>query len=113
MARRLGEYRDRLKEGERLRVIGQFAGGLAHQIRNAATGARLASKCSSGRRPRSDPEPLRVARRQLGRIEQAVKQFLDLGRPAAGTKTTSDLRSILSEAVALLRPRRPARPAPH
>jgi signal transduction histidine kinase len=104
MAGRLDEYRTRLKETERLRVIGQFAGGLAHQIRNAATGARLAVEVFERESPPADPEPLRVARRQLARIEQAVKQFLDLGRGPDGAKTSLDLRSVLADAVASYAP---------
>jgi signal transduction histidine kinase len=104
MARRLDEYQVRLKEGERLRLIGQFAGGLAHQIRNAATGARLAIELQEREAPPSDPEPLQVARSQLARIEQAVKQFLDLGRGPDGVKTKLDLRTVITDAVALLAP---------
>jgi signal transduction histidine kinase len=100
MARRLDEYQARLKEGERMRVIGQFAGGLAHQIRNAATGARLAVEVFERESPPTDPEPLRVARQQLARIETGVKQFLDLGRGPDGAKTNLDLRTILADAIA-------------
>jgi len=42
MARRLAEFQTALQQTERLRVLGQFSGGLAHQLRNAAAGARLA-----------------------------------------------------------------------
>lgn len=104
MAGRLGDYRDRLKETERMRVIGQFAGGLAHQIRNAATGARLAIEVFEREASPPDPEPLAVARRQLGRIEQSVKQFLDLGRSADEPKTKLDVGGLLSETVKLFAP---------
>ncbi len=104
MARRLGEYQLRLKEGERLRVIGQFAGGLAHQIRNAAMGAKLAVEVYEREESPADPEPLQIAHRQLGRIEQAVKQFLDLGRPSVGKKIALDLRTVLTETVGLYLP---------
>ncbi|HEY2785227.1 MAG TPA: HAMP domain-containing sensor histidine kinase [Fimbriiglobus sp.] len=104
MAGKLGEYQDRLKEGERLRVIGQFAGGLAHQIRNAAMGAKLAVEIYEREAGPTDPEPLQIARRQLGRIEEAVKQFLDLGRPTSGPRSTLDLIAVISDSVALYTP---------
>jgi len=35
----VAEFQDELQRSERLRVLGQFSGGLAHQLRNAAAGA--------------------------------------------------------------------------
>jgi signal transduction histidine kinase len=104
MARKLSEYREKLTEGERLRVIGQFAGGLAHQIRNAATGAKLALDVFERESLPADPEPLTVARRQLVRIERAVKQFLDLGRPSPGGKIDVDLRTVVRDVADLAAP---------
>ncbi|MGF1583085.1 MAG: HAMP domain-containing protein, partial [Gemmataceae bacterium] len=42
MAGRLAEYQQAIQKNERLRLLGQLGGGLAHQLRNAVTGARLA-----------------------------------------------------------------------
>ena len=44
MARRLAAFQDELQLNERLRLLGQFSGGLAHQLRNAAAGAKLAAE---------------------------------------------------------------------
>jgi signal transduction histidine kinase len=104
MARRLAEFQDALQRAERLRVLGQFSGGLAHQLRNAATGARLAVEVFLAENPAADPEPLRVALRQLGRIESNLRQFLDLGKPPAGQKQPCDLGKLIEQAVSLLRP---------
>ena len=88
MARRLAEFQDELQRSERLRVLGQFSGGLAHQLRNAATGAKLAVELFLAENPSADPEPLRVALRQLARIESNLRQFLDLGKPPVDLETT-------------------------
>ena len=104
MARRLAEFQDAQQRSERLRLLGQFSGGLAHQLRNAAAGAKLAVELFLAENPSADPEPLTVALRQLARIESNLRQFLDLGKPPAGVKHPCDLVRLIDQAVSLLRP---------
>src|SRR5439155_5097314 len=101
MARRLAEFQEASQLNERLRVLGQFSGGLAHQLRNAAAGAKLAVELFLAENPGADPEPLRVALRQLARIESNLRQFLDLGKPPAEVKKPCDLAKLLDQAVSL------------
>ncbi len=104
MARRLAAFQDQLQQSERLRLLGQFSGGLAHQLRNAAAGAKLAVELFLAENPTADPEPLRVALRQLARIESNVRQFLALGKAPAGERKRCDLAEIIDQSVSLLRP---------
>lgn len=104
MARRLAEFQDELKRDERLRVLGQFSGGLAHQLRNAAAGAKLAVELFLTENPTADPEPLRVALRQLARIESNLRQFLALGKPPTGPREPCDLVKLVDQSVSLLKP---------
>lgn len=104
MARRLAEFQEASQRNERLRVLGQFSGGLAHQLRNAAAGAKLALEVYLAENPSADPEPLEVALRQLARIEANLRQFLDLGKPPVGANVPCDLVKILDQAVSLLKP---------
>ena len=104
MARRLAAFQDELQRNERLQVLGQFSGGLAHQLRNAAAGAKLAVELFLAENPSADPEPLRVALRQLARIEANLKQFLALGKPPVGERVPCDLGQLIGQAVALLKP---------
>jgi signal transduction histidine kinase len=103
LAERLGEYERQLQQTERLRVLGQFSGGLAHQLRNAAGGARLAVQLFL-KDPDGDREPLEVALRQLVRIESNLSQFLALGKPAAVVTQPLDVGELLSAAVRLFGP---------
>jgi signal transduction histidine kinase len=105
MAGQLADYRDALARAERLRVLGQFSGGLAHQLRNAAAGAKLAIELFLTENPDADPEPLRVALRQLARIEGNLRQFLTLGKPPPFAPQPCDLAAVLGQAVNLARPR--------
>jgi signal transduction histidine kinase len=105
MAQQLARLQEAAKQTERLRLLGQVGGGLAHQLRNAVTGARLAVQlhargCTSG-----DPEALDVALRQLALIEANLKRFLDLGRPPDGRREPCSLVALLTDAVTLLQPR--------
>jgi signal transduction histidine kinase len=104
MARRLAAFQDELQQSERLRVLGQFSGGLAHQLRNAAAGAKLAVELFLAENPAADPEPLRVALRQLARIESNLRQFLALGKPPAGERKPCDLAELIDQTVSLLKP---------
>ncbi len=104
MARRLAEFRDALQRDERLKVLGQFSGGLAHQLRNAATGAKLAVELHAAECHSADRESLAVALRQLDRIEMNLRQFLDLGKPPTPTKEPCDLTAVLTQTVELLTP---------
>jgi signal transduction histidine kinase len=104
MARRLAAFRDELQRNERLQVLGQFSGGLAHQLRNAAAGAKLAVELFLAENPNADPEPLRVALRQLARIEANLRQFLALGKPPVGARAPLDVATLIDQAVSLLKP---------
>jgi signal transduction histidine kinase len=103
LAERLGEYERQLQQTERLRVLGQFSGGLAHQLRNAAGGARLAVQLYL-KDPDGDREPLEVALRQLARIESNLSQFLSLGKPSPLVMQPLDVGEVLSAAVRLYGP---------
>jgi signal transduction histidine kinase len=109
MAEQLARLQEAVQRTERLRLLGQVGGGLAHQLRNGLTGARLAVQLHAREcRDNGDGEALAVALRQLTLLESHLKRFLDLGR--AGSRDLSvrepmDLPALVGEAVALLRPR--------
>lgn len=103
MTLKLAEYHEALQRTERLRILGQFSGGLAHQLRNSATGARLAVQLILNESTGRDLEPLRVALRQLSRIESNLRQFLSLGRPNPAKRESLEIVSVLDSAVESLR----------
>ena len=105
MARRLHDLTRALQSAERLRLLGQLGGGLAHQLRNSASGARLAIQLHREECPALDRESLDVALRQLDRLEASLRQFLTLGKPTDGPVGPVDLSAIVSQAVDLAGPR--------
>jgi signal transduction histidine kinase len=105
MAQRLAQLQEAVQKNERLRLLGQVSGGLAHQLRNGVTGAILAVQLHAREcNGQGDPEALAVALRQLALLEANVKRFLDLGRSDGLCRQPCDLVNLMDEAVALLRP---------
>lgn len=106
MAQRLAQLEDAAKKTERLRLLGQVSGGLAHQLRNGVAGARLAVQLHAREcNGQADAEALHVALRQLALVEANIKRFLDLGRSEGLCLEPCSLRALLEETMSLLRPR--------
>jgi signal transduction histidine kinase len=105
MAQRLARFQEKVEQTERLRLLGQVSGGLAHQLRNGLTGARLAVQLFLREAGAAvDASALEVALRQLALLETHVKRFLDLGRTGPARRAPCDLAALVGEAVELLRP---------
>lgn len=105
MAQQLAQYQETMARTERLRLLGQVSGGLAHQLRNGVTGARLAIQLFHREYPDSkSSESLQVALRQLGLVETHLKRFLDLGKALQLDKKPCDLNHLVQEALTLITP---------
>jgi signal transduction histidine kinase len=82
MALMLNQYERKVRQTERLRTLAQLGGGMAHQMRNAATGCRMAIDILASELDLShDCESLAVARRQLELMERHLQRLLTLGKP--------------------------------
>ncbi len=105
MCSQLKDMQRTIRETERSRVLAQFAAGLAHQLRNALTGARLSVQLHVRRYPAvGDDQTLSVALRQLAMTEEQVKGLLSLGRVEDRPPTLCDLRQLLAEVASLVQP---------
>lgn len=105
MAEQLSRYEAGVRRSERLQTLGQLAAAVAHQLRNSATGARMAIElhgltCSQG----GDCESLDVALRQLRLMESYVQRFLTLGRPQNSPRENVELGHLVEDALELLGP---------
>jgi signal transduction histidine kinase len=113
MAEKLARYEEETRQSERLKTLGTLGGGIAHQIRNAATGCRIALDLHLRDLARQDypanghgdgESPLGVATRQLELIETHIQRFLELGRTSTSPKRPVDLASVTQQAIALAEP---------
>jgi signal transduction histidine kinase len=106
MAQRLAQFQQTVRRTERLRLLDQVSGGLAHQLRNGLTGARLAVQLFMQENPDNQGnDALEVALRQLRLLESQLQRFLELGHSGQLEKTPCSLADLVDEAVSLLGPR--------
>jgi signal transduction histidine kinase len=105
MADRLARLQQAVRTTERLRLTGQLATGLAHQLRNGVTGAKLAVQVYLADHTDGDTEALAVTLRQLAQMEANLRRFIDLGRPGSARREAVDLSALLTDVVELHRPR--------
>jgi signal transduction histidine kinase len=103
MTERLSRYEREVRRSEQLRTLGQLGAGMAHQLRNAATGGRMAielhqRQCAAG------GEDLEVALRQLRLMESYLQRFLTLSRPKRQVRELVPLAALVDDVCALVRP---------
>jgi signal transduction histidine kinase len=105
-ATRLRDYEHHLRQTEQLRTLALLGAGLAHEIRNAATGCRLAVDLHAEHcTPAAGDDTLTVAHSQLDLMETHLQQFLQLGRAEAGTAPhLVDLCEVVESMLPLVRP---------
>lgn len=105
MAQRLAQYDAHIRRAERLHTAGKLGAAVAHQLRNAATGARLALEFHQRDCPLAGrDEALRVAQRQFRLIESFLQRFAALGRLAGPALQPVEAAALLAEVVELFRP---------
>ena len=111
MAEQLTRYEQQVRRSERLKTLGQLGAGLAHQLRNWLTGARMALQWHARECPLGEhAESTEMALRQLGLMESYLQRFLTLGvrhdeamHPAERLEVS--LAPLVEEVMSLIRPR--------
>lgn len=106
MAAMLSKYEDEIRRTERMKTLAMLGGGIAHQLRNLATGCNLALDLHSAEcTGEKDCESLQVAKRQLRLMEDYLQRFLQLGKPATESPVESvNLAKLIDELLPLLKP---------
>lgn len=105
MAEQLRSMQSTIRQAEREQLLTQLAGGLAHSLRNAATGARLAlqlhsRRCSAGAKDQS----IDVALRQLALLETQVRGLLSLGRAESRPPSAIAVNELVADVASLVSP---------
>ncbi len=105
MCGQLRQMRETISQSERSRLLAQFGAGLAHQLRNSLTGARISVQLHARRFPPPEgDETLNVAIRQLAMTEEQVKGLLSLGRVEERPPALCDAQAILADVAFLVSP---------
>lgn len=97
-SRDLVQARDRTIEAERLRIWGEMARRIAHEMKNPLTPLRLATHrmVRDGGASELD-EPVAVILEETDRLEELARQFAALGQPPDGPTSPVDLLELISE----------------
>jgi signal transduction histidine kinase len=106
MAEKLARYQDDVRRTERMRTLAHLGGGIAHQLRNSATGCRIAIDLHADECPTAiGCESLAVAKQQLRLMEEYIQRFLQLGRPASNEDSAPiDLAAMIDQLLPLVQP---------
>ena len=91
----LTDARRRALEAERVRVWGEMARRVAHEMKNPLTPLRLAAHRLEGLSADA-AEPLAVIREETARLEELAQQFATLGRPVEGPTSPVDVPELLA-----------------
>ena len=112
MSELLASYEDEVRRSEQLRTLGILRGGIAHQMRNAVTGCRMAldlhrralrNQAAAFEDEAESAESLDVALRQLSLIEQQLQKFLSEQQTPL-TTTNLDLAELVANVIPLILP---------
>jgi signal transduction histidine kinase len=104
--RRVSELEEARRRSERLASAGALASGLAHEVRNPLNAVSLAAQRIERSHP-GDETCLRFVGRirdEVGHMDEILKGFLDLARPASGPRRPADLGELVREVSGLLAP---------
>lgn len=105
MSHQIVEMQRTIETSGRMRVLAQVASGLAHQLRNSVSGARMAIQLHSKRCPvASRDESVSVALRQLELTEEQVRGLTTHVHADKNRSAAVDLNSIVREVHSLLEP---------
>jgi signal transduction histidine kinase len=105
MCSQLKGMRQTIQQSERAGLLAQLAAGLAHQLRNSLTGARMSVQLHAKRHPaQAGDETLAVALRQLELTEEQVKALLSAGRVERSSPEVCDLHKLLGDVARLVDP---------
>jgi len=105
MARRLRDMIDRTVRTEKMAVLGQFATGVAHEVRNPLATVKTTVQALS----RDEPDPDRRGllldlETEVDRLNRVVNDLLTYGRPHPAEQRRVLIRELFRRTLALLRP---------
>ena len=105
MASKLQEMFERTVRGERLAVLGEFATGVAHEIRNPlATIKTTVQALARSEKNNERLELLEDVGREIDRLNRVMSDLLEFGRPRPPDLQAVSARALLTRLYALMNP---------
>ncbi|WP_100400443.1 PAS domain-containing sensor histidine kinase [Bacillus sp. FJAT-44742] len=94
---------DRLMQAEKLKVVGEMAAGVAHELRNPMTSLKGFLQLMRYEKE-TNPHYIDITLSELQRMEEIITDFMTLAKPAISEKEANNLGEILREAIDVLQP---------
>lgn len=91
---------ERLRERDRLAMLGELAAGLAHEVQAPLTAIQAALQGADG--PGAAIAASADARAEVARLERVVARFIEFAQPASNTQAAFDLNAVARQALAQL-----------
>jgi signal transduction histidine kinase len=96
------EY-ERMRERDRLVVVGEMAAGMAHEIRNPLGAIKGAAQCLEPERlPPETRELANVIIEESDRLSRVLGEFLEYARPNHANPTATDVNAVVTGTLRLL-----------
>lgn len=96
---------ERIKQSEKLAVVGELAAGVAHEIRNPLTSIKgFVQLIDMKKGAELPPFYIETILDELDRIEQIVGEMVVLAKPANEAKSHVDLSTLIHDTVNLMSP---------
>ena len=95
------QYRS-MQHTERLAAVGEFAAGLAHEVKNPLAGIKVSIEVLANDLP-LEPEDREIFTRisnEINRIEKLLKSLLSYARPPKPEVTLLNLQQLLEKTIA-------------
>jgi len=92
---------------ERLAVVGELSAAIAHELRNplASISGAIQMLADTGERDGAQNRLMAIVLREIDRLNDLVKEFLEYARPKALEMTQVDLASVVDDTVRLFEQR--------
>ncbi len=98
---RRADLEQRLRQADRLAILGRLVAGVAHELRNPLASVKL--KLHLAKRDPADPVRLNasyeVIEAEIGRMDRLVERMLSLAKPAESSCLSTDLARFLAERI--------------
>ncbi|WP_234051948.1 MULTISPECIES: PAS domain-containing sensor histidine kinase [unclassified Xanthobacter] len=105
MAERVKEMIDRTVHTEKMAVLGQFATGVAHEVRNPLATMKTTVQSLSRDEPDEDRRELLIdLEAEVDRLNRVVNDLLTYGRPHPAARGPQAVRELLRRTATLLKP---------
>ncbi|MBB3111240.1 two-component system sporulation sensor kinase A [Paenibacillus phyllosphaerae] len=96
------ETNELFRKSDKLKVVGQLAAAVAHEIRNPLTALKGFIKLIHTSGTAINPEYFKIIQDELSRIELISSELLVLAKPQAGRIHSLELQEVLEQTIVLL-----------